>query len=94
MLCGGLEKGSRQRGGAWKHAWVTWTDRNTPAASPLGHGSDRFEAHAAVVLTVVATATPLAQERLSQRFPGVQFTVEAKADATYPIVSAGGPPCR
>lgn len=29
------------------------------------------------------------QERLSQRFPGVQFTVEAKADATYPIVSAG-----
>ncbi|KAI7838350.1 hypothetical protein COHA_007918 [Chlorella ohadii] len=28
------------------------------------------------------------KERLSQRFPGVQFTVEAKADATYPIVSA------
>ncbi|KAL4439043.1 hypothetical protein ABPG77_006980 [Micractinium sp. CCAP 211/92] len=28
------------------------------------------------------------RERLSQRFPGVQFTVEAKADATYPIVSA------
>ncbi|PSC74097.1 ribonuclease H2 subunit A [Micractinium conductrix] len=28
------------------------------------------------------------KDRLSQRFPGVMFTVEAKADATYPIVSA------
>ncbi|KAL4856715.1 Ribonuclease H2 subunit A [Chlorella vulgaris] len=28
------------------------------------------------------------RDRLSERFPGVRFVVEAKADATYPIVSA------
>lgn len=28
------------------------------------------------------------KERLSRDFPGIAFTVEAKADATYPIVSA------
>lgn len=28
------------------------------------------------------------QERLQQRFPGVEVTVKAKADALYPVVSA------
>lgn len=47
---------------------------------------------------VVCCSVHCLQERLSERFPGVQFTVEAKADATYPIVSAGAhlrqPPTR
>lgn len=28
------------------------------------------------------------QERLQQRFPGIEVTVKAKADALYPVVSA------
>lgn len=33
-------------------------------------------------------AAPAMQEKLSQRFPGLAFTVCPKADAMYPIVSA------
>lgn len=60
-----------------------------------------FESTCALIEAVLARGVNLAEayidalgdttkhkERLSQRFPGVQFVVEAKADSTYPIVSA------
>lgn len=81
---GGVFAGQHRAACAWRLAWLPASRLCLQLPSLPTH-----PCHVPPAPRLFPLRRPCMQDRLSQRFPGVKFVVEAKADATYPIVSAG-----